>query len=753
MAGASPLTVRANFKMMFDDGAADKAQANYMNRLAAMERDAVNQTSGLNEKLLQTHFNLTKRLAQDNMRADEKLIQDKKRVADEVSKAAKRATESIKPPKTFTKAGKLTAAYKKEEQAYKQATRNIAKHQRDMVKKMQEAGAVGLEGKDRISTESFLKQDVALRKEIIEMAKEEVRMTEKGTFERELAVKELRKFETAQNRIAGHEHENHQRKMRNLREERAGQQHTLRAMQANNRLLKERMALYHRINGAISSIHQQLIGGFQNALMMSGVAIMSLGFKVQQLTADFIAFERELMNAQSIYQQSFDTLADLSDQIVTFGTNYGVALQDASEGLYTLASAGLSADDSLKVLTNTLKLSMAVQGDHDTIAKLTTQTLFGFGFKDMAKSAEITDMFAHSINKSLIEYQDLASSVKFAMPFFVATNQELEQLLGALQILSNRALEAGIAGRGLRQTLAEFAQHAEDNTAAFKKLGIELINEEGTFKDLTEIAMEFNQAFPDINDNVDMMTTLLEDLNVRGATAFVHLVREAESFQSAVDDLQNSTGAATDMANIQQQSLANQIQVIKNSLLAPFLLSDKLGREGQTLNAFGAQLQDITSNFENLFIKKTSEGTAELTKFGEEIRDSTILLIKELSEVALSLLNILKDMNGETNTFQALIHILIMPIKFLTKAMDLLGDGLLNAFVMFRLMRIMMVGSQAATIAMTQATYNQQRALIMETEARATGNIALYQQSQLMKRNTIIQRQMIATQIILLLII
>ena len=753
MAGASPLTVRANFKMMFDDGAADKAQANYMNRLAAMERDAVNQTSGLNEKLLQTHFNLTKRLAQDNMRADEKLIQDKKRVADEVSKAAKRATESIKPPKTFTKAGKLTAAYKKEEQAYKQATRNIAKHQRDMVKKMQEAGAVGLEGKDRISTESFLKQDVALRKEIIEMAKEEVRMTEKGTFERELAVKELRKFETAQNRIAGHEHENHQRKMRNLREERAGQQHTLRAMQANNRLLKERMALYHRINGAISSIHQQLIGGFQNALMMSGVAIMSLGFKVQQLTADFIAFERELMNAQSIYQQSFDTLADLSDQIVTFGTNYGVALQDASEGLYTLASAGLSADDSLKVLTNTLKLSMAVQGDHDTIAKLTTQTLFGFGFKDMAKSAEITDMFAHSINKSLIEYQDLASSVKFAMPFFVATNQELEQLLGALQILSNRALEAGIAGRGLRQTLAEFAQHAEDNTAAFKKLGIELINEEGTFKDLTEIAMEFNQAFPDINDNVDMMTTLLEDLNVRGATAFVHLVREAESFQSAVDDLQNSTGAATDMANIQQQSLANQIQVIKNSLLAPFLLSDKLGREGQTLNAFGAQLQDITSNFENLFIKKTSEGTAELTKFGEEIRDSTILLIKELSEVALSLLNILKDMNGETNTFQALIHILIMPIQFLTKAMDLLGDGLLNAFVMFRLMRIMMVGSQAATIAMTQATYNQQRALIMETEARATGNIALYQQSQLMKRNTIIQRQMIATQIILLLII
>ena len=745
MAGASPLTVRANMRMVFDDQAADKAQANYMSRLAAMERSAVTQTSGLNDKLLQTHFNLTKRLAEDNMRADEKLIKDKKRVAENVAAAAKRAQEAIKPPKTFTKGGKLTAKYKKEEQAYKQATKNIAKHQKDMVSKMQKAGAVGLEGKDRISTESFLKQEAHIRKEIIELARHEAKMTERGTYERKIATAELKKFQMAQDSIAGHEHVNHQTKMKNLREERQGQKHTLSAMQANNRLLKERMALYHRINGAINSIQQQLVGGFQNAIMMSGVAIMGLGFKVQQLTADFIAFERELMNAQSIYQQSFDTLADLSDQIVTFGTNYGVALQDASEGLYTLASAGLSADDSLQVLTNTLKLSMAVQGDHDTIAKLTTQTLFGFN-KPMADSAKLTDMFAHSINKSLIEYQDLASSVKFAMPFFVATNQEVEQLLGALQVLSNRALEAGIAGRGLRQTLAEFAQHAEDNTAAFRKLGIELINEEGTFKDLTEIAMEFNQAFPDINDNVDLMTTLLEDLNVRGATAFVHLVREAKGFQTAVDDLENSTGAATDMANIQQQSLANQIQVIKNSLMAPFLLSDKLGREGKTLNTFGAQLEDITSKFENLFIKKTTEGTAKLTKFGEEIRDSVIMLLKELSEVAISLLSVLKDMNGETNTFQALIHILIMPIKVLSKAMELFGDGVLHAYIMFRLLNIGMVGAQAATIAMTQATYQQQKALIIRSQAAATGNVLLGQQAHIMIRNTMIQRQMIATQ-------
>ena len=112
---------------------------------------------------------------------------------------------------------------------------------------------------------------------------------------------------------------------------------------------------------------------------------------------------KKLMNAQSIFQTNQETLFGLSDQIVSFGNTYGISMQDASQGLYTLASAGLDAEESMMVLNNTLKLAMAVQGDHETVAKLTTQTIFGFGL-EMSDSAELTDKFAHSINKSLIEY-------------------------------------------------------------------------------------------------------------------------------------------------------------------------------------------------------------------------------------------------------------------------------------------------------------------------------------------------------------
>ena len=217
------------------------------------------------------------------------------------------------------------------------------------------------------------------------------------------------------------------------------------------------------------------------------------------------------------------------------------------------------------MLNDVLILSMAVQGDHETIAKLTTQTIFGFGL-EMSDSAALTDKFAHAINKSLIEYQDLASAVKFAMPFFVSTGQNIDQLLGSLQVLTNRALEAGIAGRGLRQALAEFAQHAQDSEAAFRKLGVEIMDSEGNFRMLTDIAMQFKQAMGPAASDVDLMTTLLEDLNVRGATAFVHLVQNADEFAQAVEIVENAGGELDEMVRIQNESMSAQIQILKNNI-------------------------------------------------------------------------------------------------------------------------------------------------------------------------------------------
>ena len=141
---------------------------------------------------------------------------------------------------------------------------------------------------------------------------------------------------------------------------------------------------------------------------------------------------------------------------------------------------------------------------------------------DKVKNLVVTDKFAHSINKSLIEWDDLASSVKFALPFFTSTGQSIDQLLGGLEILTNRALEAGIAGRGLRQALAEFTQHADDNAAAFRKLGVEIMDLEGNMKPLNIIAEEFSMVMGDGVSDMEVMIALFQA--AEGKIALIKLI-------------------------------------------------------------------------------------------------------------------------------------------------------------------------------------------------------------------------------------
>ena len=747
MAGMSALTVRANMRMVFDQDAANKAQAQYMARIAEMEQGASTQTANVNKALINGHRGLVRSLKAENDKADQELLNSKKAIGkkvDQISERQKRQQKLLKPRvQDYTSTKEFNRATKD----YERAANKIRTINKKVTQDATDLGAKGLSTRGgKITTTQFLQQERNVREKIIKLQKDSVNKLREGSREQALAKIRLDKFVAAQKMANAEELKYGNIKMSNNAKIRNAEINTSKNIALNNRLLKERMAMLHRVNGAIDSAVRQLTGGFQNALMYSGIAVMSFGFKLQGVISDFMAFEKELINAQSIYQTTYDILFDLSDKIVQFGTKYGVSLQDASEGLYTLASAGLSAEDSMSVLTETLKLSMAVQGDHDTIAKLTTQTIFGFG-KDASDASTIVDQFAHSINKSLIEYQDLASSVKFAMPFFVSTNQELEQLLGALEILSNRALEAGIAGRGLRQTLAEFAQHAEDNTAAFRKLGVEIVDNEGKFKDLTVIADEFRRMIGDTAANdVELMTTLLEDLNVRGATAFVHLVRESEEFGRRVEDLKKTTGAATDMADEQQKSLANQIQVIKNALMAPFLLSDQVGRTNETLNSFGDSLHKITEEFESLFLVTTEEGR-KLSEFGVSLRETVLVVLEDLSDLVRDLLIMFTNMNTETNGLSTVIHALILPLRVIVKIMNLFGDGVLQAGLMIKFMNGLLPIAQLQTAALTLATMKNTQADAMYTQGVLQKNIQMIMLADQMKHNTLIQKQMMATQL------
>ena len=430
---------------------------------------------------------------------------------------------------------------------------------------------------------------------------------------------------------------------------------------------------------------------FRDGLMQMTFALVALYYQLNLIITSVKDFEEQLVNAQSIFQTSFRELADISDELVRFSTQYGVSVGNTSKVLYQLASAGLTAAESQKVLTDILKLSMATQGDANTLGKLTIQTIRGFGM-EMEMASELTDKFAYAINKSLIEWQDLSSAVKFAMPFFVATGQSVDQLLGSIEILTNRALEAGIAGRGLRQALAEFAQGADDSTTRMAELGVEVVDTEGNMLQLTEIAKNFSDVMGDrVTNNTELLTTLLDDLNVRGATAFVHLVQNAEEFQEAVDNLSNSAGAATKMAEIQQQGLNREIQLVKNALLAPFLLSDEVYVQQGYLNEFHKALHDTVATLQE-YVYTGEEGNKVLTDFGYTLKYMATDLVLKFADVFERIIDIFLEFNKAGLMNLDILKLYFYPLNtviyLLDKVPPSMGEIILGLYLMNKFLPI-----------------------------------------------------------------
>jgi hypothetical protein len=242
-------------------------------------------------------------------------------------------------------------------------------------------------------------------------------------------------------------------------------------------------------------------------------------------------------------------------------------------------------------------------------------------------------------------------------------------------------------------------------------------------KDLTEIALDFKAAMGDTMTDMDVMIALMEDLNIRGATAFVHLVQGADEFKEAVDDLANSQGSAHEMAMIQQQSLANQIQRLKTAMLAPFLLSDKVSVANGQMNEFTTTLHEIVAGFESLFIDTLPDGTFAVTEFGKIIQKTTLQLMKQLGKLVFELVGLFSKLTENGRDFSGLLNAMLIPLRIAVRIFGFFGGGIIEAVIAFKLLNAILPFNTMMTMQNLQAVQGLQGMQAVQNKTIATAVI------------------------------
>jgi TP901 family phage tail tape measure protein len=699
MGGGNPISVAANFRLAFDTRSATRTATKYDAAMSNMVANGAKQMEKADRAAKTAYKNTMKELETANTAAEQRFAKNSKRTIAQIQQDQQKAYTAAQKG-VMARQHPKSGSYKKAAAEYRAAMVAMRQVNKQYAAEMKKYGIQAMSG-NKFAAQTFGQNTPQQRKRAINHMRNMIQLGKFQGHQLKAANNIKRTMQKIDEQLIQLEKSKAYILASNSKKAQMAARILNQELQKNRINFKMMKQAAQEVNMQLNQMASQITMGLTQALMTSTMLMVGLGFQVSKLASEFQEFEQELRNANSIWQTTNDVLYEASDTILKFGTNYGITLQDATEGLYQMASAGLSANESQEMLQATLRLSMAVQGDHEALAKLTIQVLKGFG-KEMSEAAAETDKMAYAINKSLIQWEDLASGVKFAMPFFVSMNQETEQLYGALEVLADRALEAGISGRGLRQALAQFAKHAEDNTAAFNKMGIATQDANGEFLQLTEIASNFAEAFGDSYTDAEMMTQLLEDFNVRGATAFVHLVQNAEEFNFRVNDLVNSTGAAKEMADKQNESIKNQVQIMKNAFKATLFASDATYEHLGAMNELDYLLKVLVTDFRDFMFIQTETGLI-LSKNGETIKNLIIGALKEFILLFRVLYKAFQRMNPTTEEFVGIMHALTLPLKIVAEVFALLGKGTFEAVIMFKMLNSIIPQNTIFTLMQAQA--------------------------------------------------
>lgn len=236
----------------------------------------------------------------------------------------------------------------------------------------------------------------------------------------------------------------------------------------------------------------------------------------------------------------------------------------AAEALNYMALAGYKEQVSAEMLPKVLNLAAAGAMDLGTASDMVTdsQTALGIKMKDMTTFIDQMAKTASSSNTSVSQLGDAILAIG-------ATARDLKggftELNTALGVLADNGIKASEGGNTLRRLITRLAAPTGEAAAKMEELGFSAYDAQDNMKSLPDIFMELNQAMAGLTDKQrkSAITDIFGQYALAGANALLNT--SAERWETLTGKIQDSAGAAQEMADIQLDTLPGQITILQSA--------------------------------------------------------------------------------------------------------------------------------------------------------------------------------------------
>lgn len=417
---------------------------------------------------------------------------------------------------------------------------------------------------------------------------------------------------------------------------------------------------------ALPASVQGLIGQVKNlgtsfkAIAVGGVvgAIAGLGTLFVTATKKGAEFAKQMSTLEAVSGASAIEMEKMAESAKQLGASTQFTAKQVGELQTEFAKMGFSTDQILASTEATLALAASMEVGLAEAATLAGSTVNAFGL-EAEDTQRVVDVLAKSTSTSALDFSSLTESLKNVAPSAKATNVTVEKTTALLAVLADNGIKGSRAGTGL--------------TAAFVEL-----NKKG---------LTLEEALKQIGESSNQLGTAMDIAGKQGGKALLTLTGQEDKIDRLTLSLENSAGAAQEMAEVRLDNLAGDTTKL-SSAWEGFLLSIEDG-EGM-FNSIARGIVQATTALLNFITPTTKlseqlekerielfKTEAELDRLDEKMRDTT-LSEEELKLVQDERITIIRDLKKEYPDLLKDIKAEEVSTQDLKKAIDEVNKSLIN---------------------------------------------------------------------------
>ena len=309
------------------------------------------------------------------------------------------------------------------------------------------------------------------------------------------------------------------------------------------------------IKGALAEL---VADGVRNAIS----ALKDFAKEAIQVGMDY---ESAMSKVGAVSGASAEEMQQLSDKAKEMGESTIFSASQSAEAFNYMAMAGWKTEEMLNGIEGIMNLAAASGTDLATTSDIVTDALtaMGYGAEDAGRLADVMAAASSNANTNV---EMMGSTFQYVAPLIGALGMNMEDAAVAIGLMANAGIKGDKAGTALRSTLNRLSAPPKEAAKEMEKLGLSLTDSDGKMKSLEEVMIDLRRAFSNLSETEATAAAK----HIAGAEAMSGLLAivnaSDKDFQKLTLAVENSAGAAEEMANTMNDNVGGQMTLLRSKI-------------------------------------------------------------------------------------------------------------------------------------------------------------------------------------------